>query len=144
MDPISVVGLAASLVTIVDMVAKSINSLHTLRTKYSTADLTIRLLIGQLGTLKAALNQISEWITSSLVDVPRHEQLVLDLMNSIEGCEVLLSLLNDNISSLRKNENLSVLVKARLVRRENILHEYLSLLDNQVNALNLFLTALQW
>ena len=144
MDPISVVGLAASLVTIVDMVAKSINSLHTLRTRYSNADLTIRLLIGQLGTLKAALNQISEWITSSLIDVPRHEQLVLDLMNSIEGCEVLLSLLNDNISSLRKNENLSVLVKARLVRRENILHEYLSLLDNQVNALNLFLTALQW
>ena len=144
MDPITVIGLTTAIVTIVDKFAKSINSLHALRATYSNADLTVRLLVGQLSTLKAALDQICEWITGSFVDVPRHEQLMLDLANSIEGCEVLLSLLNDRINSFGQNENLGVLGKARLLWGESSLNQYLSLLGNQVNALNLFLTALQW
>lgn len=144
MDPISVTGLAVSVVTIVDRVAKSINSLHTLRIRYSNADLTTRLLIGQLSTLKAALSEISRWITGSLADAPRHEQLTLDLMNSIEGCEILLTLLDDHISSFQRNENLSVRDKARLLWGENASNQYQTLLNNQINALNLFLLALQW
>ena len=144
MDPISVIGLTTAIVTIVDKFAKSINSLHALQATYANADLTVRLLVGQLSTLKAALGQICEWITGSFVDMPQSDQLMLDLINSIEGCEILLSLLNDRISSFERNEKLGVLGKARLLWGENNLNQYLSLLDNQVNALNLFLTALQW
>lgn len=131
---------------IVDILAKSVNFLLNLQTKYKQADLTISLLIGQLSTLKAALNQISEWITSSLIAVSQHEQLVLDLTISIEGCKVLVSALDDRINSFERNaaHTLNSLGKAQFLWEEKGTANYLNYLSNQISALNLLLTALQW
>lgn len=140
------IGLAGSVVSIVDILAKSVNFLLNLQTKYKQADLTVSLLIGQLSTLKAALNQISEWITSSLVAVSQHEQLVSDLTISIEGCKVLVLALDDRINSFDRNADhtLNSRGKAQLLWEENGTTDYLNHLSNHINALNLLLTALQW
>ena len=146
MDPISAVGLTASLLKTVDAIAKSISSLVDLQSSYKRADLTVSLLIGHLATLKAALRQICEWRTVSLVAVPHHEQLLSDLNVSIEGCMVLLSILDDRIGLCQQYENkgLKIRGKARLLWGEHDTNQYLTHLNNQIIALNLLLTALQW
>lgn len=146
MDPVSAIGLVGSVFSIVDVLAKSVNFLLNLQTKYKQADLTVSLLIGQLSTLKAAMNQISEWITSSLADVPQHEQLVSDLTLSIEGCKILVSALDDRINSFDRNaaHSLNSFGKAQLLWEGNGTNEYLNHLSHQITALNLLLTALQW
>lgn len=151
MEPVSAVGLSASLISCVKIITSSINSLLALQTKFRQADLTVQLLLGQLSTLRAALNEICQWINVSLIDVPQHEQLALDLTTSIEGCNVLLLILSDRIALLDRDgahqdgvESLSVRGKMRLLWAEKESNQYLSHLNNQINALNLLLTALQW
>jgi hypothetical protein len=146
MDPISAFGLAASALNTVDIIARSVNFLLGLQTRYRQADLTLNLLIVQLSTLKAALNQIYDWINTSLIGVPGHEQVVLDLTTSIEGCKVLLSILNDRISSVERVgvDSLGMWGKTQLLWTENESNQYISYLNNQINALNLLLAALQW
>jgi hypothetical protein len=146
MDPISATGLATSLISTVDIIARSVSFLLALQTRYRQADLTVSLLIGQLSTLKAALNQICEWIKTKLVAVPRHEQLVKDLNVSIEGCKVLLLVLDERIVSCERSEDdsLNAMGKARLLWAGSDIDQYLAQLNNHIIALNLLLTALQW
>ncbi|KAL9117504.1 MAG: hypothetical protein Q9187_005958 [Circinaria calcarea] len=146
MDPASIIALAASVISIIDVIGKSLSFLLDLQTKYRKASLTVSLLIGQLSTVKAALNQISQWITTSLVGVPQHQQLVADLDVSLEACKVLVLVLDDRIfrheSSL--TSQVKAAAKARFLWEEKDMNDYLNLLNNQINALNLLLTALQW
>ena len=146
MDPVTATSLAGSVVSIVDVLARSVSFLANLQTKYKRADLTVSLLIGQLSTLRAALNQISEWITSNLAALHLNEQLVSDLTISINGCEFLVLALEDRIDSFDRNADrtLNSLGKAQLLWEENGTNDFLNHLNNQINALNLFLTALQW
>ena len=146
MDPVSVVGVAGSIVTIVGVISGSLQSLLDLQGRYKKANLSVSLLIGQLSTLKAALNQISAWINTSLVNVTQHEQLVLDLTTSLDGSELLILLLNERLNSLKRSSttSLDTLGKGQLLWGEKDMQEYLNQLDNQISALNLLLTALQW
>ena len=146
MDPASVTALAGSVVGIVDVIGRSLSYLLDLQTKYRNANLTVSLLIGQLSTLKAALNQISEWITARLVGVPQHEQLVADLDISLEACKILILVLDNRISCLGRGatSELRAVDKAQFLWEEKGMNDYLNHLNNQINALNLLLTALQW
>lgn len=146
MDPASIIALAGSAISIVDVIGRSLSFLLELQTKSRNANLTVSLLIGQLSTLKAALNQISEWITTSLVGVPRHEQLIADLDVSLEACKVLVLLLDDRIFHLKSSltSQVAAVAKAHFLWEEKGMNDYLNLLNNQINALNLLLTALQW
>lgn len=146
MEPVSIISLVGSVVSIVDVIGRSLSYLLDLQTKYRKANLTISLLIGQLSTLKAALNQISEWITASLVGVPQHEQLVADLDVSIEACKILILVLDDRISCLERGaiSELRTVDKVQFLWEEKGMTDYLNHLNNQINALNLLLTALQW
>lgn len=151
MDPLSVVGLTGSLLGCVKIITTSIHSLHTLKTKYRQADLTVDLFLAQLSTLRAALNQICGWITDSLIGVPGHDQLVSDLNTSIEGCQVLLLVLSERFASLDRNgvdqdrvQSLSTRGRTRLLWAEHESNQYLSHLNHQTSALHLLLTAFQW
>ena len=146
MDPASVIALAGSVVSIVDVTGRSLSFLVELRAKYRKANLTVSLLIGQLSTLKAALNQISEWITTSLVGVPQHQQLMADLDVSLKACNILILVLYDRVSCLEKgtSSELRTLDKAQFLWEEKGMNDYLNHLNNQINALNLLLNAFQW
>jgi hypothetical protein len=146
MDPVSAIGLAGSLVNICDVIAKSLKRLKELQSRYKSASLTVSLLIGQITTVKAALDQITEWVTSSLVDIPRHEQLVADLDVSLESCKLLVTVLEERISQLERDDaaNLNVKGKIGFLWEESEFNTFTNHLNNQTHALNLFLTALHW
>jgi len=146
MDPVSVLGLISSLITIADVIKGSLTRLRSLQSNYQNSSLAISLLIGQLNTLKAALDQITEWVSSSLVNITKHQQLVLDLDTSVESCKVLLMFLDQRIGQLTWSDEDALDVKGKIVFLwEKLgLNDFTNHLNNQTNALNLLLTALNW
>lgn len=117
-----------------------------LQARYKRANLTLSLLIGQLSTLKAALNHISEWIDESLDTIPAQQQLVIDLTTSLKCCKVLILTMNDRKGVPESNDDstLTRMGKVQFLWGKQELNEYINLLSNQINALNLLLNALNW
>ncbi|TVY47961.1 Guanine nucleotide-binding protein subunit alpha [Lachnellula occidentalis] len=116
MDPISVIGLAGSLVGISDVIARSLRRLINLQSRYRSASLVVSLPIGQLSTLKSALNQVRDFVTSSLKRVPRHEQLVADFGVSLESGKLLITALEEHIDHVEINDNGSLHAKGKVGR----------------------------
>lgn len=72
MDPASAIGIVASIATLSEGVAKALETLHNFRRGYKEASFTASLLIGQLSTIRAAVDQVNDWIRSSLYTTLRH------------------------------------------------------------------------
>jgi hypothetical protein len=150
MDPVSAIGLAGALISIGDILTRSIRRLIGLQSKYRSSSLVVTLLIGQLTTLKAALNQTTELVEGSLINVSLHEQLVGDLQVSLDSCHVLVHVLEERIQGLESEHDqsdgtgLTTKGKAKFLLEESALSEFNNYLSSQVNALNLLLTALNW
>ena len=146
MDPVSIIGLAGSIVNIVDVIAKSIKALRDLQQRWKAADMTVNSLIGQLTTLRTALDQIQGWMSSSLSKQPQHGQLVADLSDSLECCRTLVTFMYDHLLQLDWTEadRLSFAGKIKAVFNDSGVQECTIHLDRQSNALTLLLTALNW
>ncbi len=92
MDAITILGTAGAVVNIIDIIGRSIKTLRDLHDRWEDADLIALNLITQLGALKAALSQISEWVSSDLAYHPHHYQLVMDLGSQLDVASCWLSL----------------------------------------------------
>ncbi|MCJ1445058.1 MAG: hypothetical protein MMC23_005563 [Stictis urceolatum] len=113
MDPASALGIAGSIVSIVDVASKCISTLRRLQQRWKAADITTNLLVAQLVTLKAALNQIAEWANSSLSDDPKHHQLVIDLGMSLDCCSMLVSIIDNYLETLDWTDEGSLIFESR-------------------------------
>ena len=145
MDPVSAIGLTGSIIGMIDVAARSVGALHALQRRWKVADLTISLLISQLTTLKTALKQIEEWITTSLNQM-EHYQLVIDLEASLESCKTLLLFIDEQLAHLGLSDNVNSSFESRIkvVLQDSTVKECATHLANQSAALNLLLTALNW
>ena len=146
MDGVSVIGLAASIVGIVDVATKNISALRKLQERWKSAELTVGVLIGQLTTVKAALDQISTWISTISTDSPHHHRLVIDLEAAVQSCKLCVSLLDKHLTKLDwdTSHRLGFESKVKTVLKDCDMKEYANHLSNQSIALNLLLTALTW
>ena len=146
MDPASILGLTGSIVSIVDVITRSISSLRALQERWKNADLTVSLLVVQLSTLKSALDQISQWMSTTFAQSPQHHQVVIDMSSSIRSCEALISFVDNHISRLDHNEsnNLTFESRARVVLQDQSVRDCVNHLNNQAIAFNFLLTALNW
>ena len=99
-----IIGITGSIFGMVDIIARSVSYLIELRATYNRADLKITLLISQLSTLKIALERISSWIETRQTNIPEQQQLADDLTVSMEGCKVLIMLLDERICRLKRSE----------------------------------------
>lgn len=143
MDPVSAIGLVGSILSLADIVTRSINRLSALKTKYRQADVSLSALIGTLYVLKAALQQLAEQHPSTDV---LNAELDDALTYSLDGCRTIITTLEERLDQLekRKSGRLTSKGKASLVWHDDDIKESLALLDRQVNALNLLLQAIQW
>ncbi|KAK4696321.1 hypothetical protein P7C71_g1573, partial [Lecanoromycetidae sp. Uapishka_2] len=144
MEPVSILGAAASAATVVQLCTTGLQSLTRLQHKFSNADLTVRLLITHLSTLRTALGQICEW-------VEKHAKLSLknvlpDLTASLDGCKFLIETLNDRLDSLAYDDikGFGMLKKTRMIWAEKERQSFSTLLGHNIAALQLLLTAMQW
>lgn len=145
MDPASALGVASAVLSIVSLLAKNIIALSDLQSRYGAADLKVSLLIGQLSTVKAALKQIAKLLEGDNRAL-RDNELISDFSLSLECVEAVVVILDDKVSLAQRDSanSLSVRSKVNFMWDEKTMDDYLNLLNNQIHALNLLLTALQW
>ena len=146
MDPVSVMGVVGSVVNMVDVVTRGLKALRSMQQKWKMADMTVTLLLGHMATLKAALNQISDWISSNLRPMPQHHQLVIDLSLSLDSCNVLVAFMNNHLADLDLGHagSLTLQSRVRAILQDQSMKDCLNHLGHQACALNLLLTALNW
>ncbi|KAK4690330.1 hypothetical protein P7C71_g6437, partial [Lecanoromycetidae sp. Uapishka_2] len=145
-DPVTAIGLGASVIGTIDVVTRTISGLRKLQQRWKSADMTVSLLLGQLSTLKAALDQISSWISNSLDGVPENYQMVIDLEMSLDSCNILVSVMDTYVSELDrdKDDRLTFEGKMNAMLQDSSIKECANHLSHQCMALNLLLTALNW
>ncbi|CAH0017846.1 unnamed protein product [Clonostachys rhizophaga] len=146
MDPASVIGLAGAVAGLADVIARTVVTLSDLRNAYNQSDFKLSALICQLATLKASLSHIAEMVNTSYGNAPSPSiQFCEDLRVSMYGCEAMVSALDTRLARFHQNEGngLSILGKIEIVLDDSTIDEYLSMLNNQTNALQLLLTTLQ-
>ena len=146
MDPATIVGTAAAVADIVGIISKTIKVLRNLHYRWKDADLIIISLVAQLTSLRAALNKISEWISSDLADVPQHHQLVLDLEDSVTCCRTLMKSMDSQISKLdwTTDDTLNLGSRIKFIFENKASKDFQKFIKRQTNALTLLLTACNW
>ncbi|KAL9599927.1 MAG: hypothetical protein Q9219_003489 [cf. Caloplaca sp. 3 TL-2023] len=95
MELITILGVAASVASIIEVSTTCIKSLLDIRAQYQITDLNVQISIAQLSTLKAALLQISAWKCGSSDFIPANLETDLDL--SLNGCKALVDGLSDRL-----------------------------------------------
>ncbi|THV51975.1 hypothetical protein BGAL_0093g00190 [Botrytis galanthina] len=144
MDPVSILTLTGTVFTTGKFITSLITNLIKLKSKYKSASLMASHLIGQLTTIKAALDEVSNWIATSLQGADRNEQLIFNLESSLESCHVFLLMLEDHITRLDQNGiDRQLKGKVKLLWNESEIKKLNNYLSSQISALNLLLTAVQ-
>ena len=149
MDPVSILGLIATAGTIAGTITATIKDLSELRGQYADANVRIRLLIGELSTIKSSLNQINDW-AHFLDETHKQVELRDALQISLDGVELAMEALAEEIRALVQNDSPSSRVelgfrsKTKYAWNESHMKEHENRLRAQVSALQLLLQAAQW
>lgn len=143
-DPLTIIGAAASVASIVDLIGKTVSALHTLHSRWKEADFTFINLIAQLTALKAALSKLQGWMDIDMGEP--HYQLVMDLEASVACCRMLVRRMDSEVEDLRQNSGtgLDAQDKIKLMARNGTLEELQKMVDRQTSALTLLLTVCNW
>jgi hypothetical protein len=143
-DPLTAIGAAASVASIVELLGKTISGLHMLHSRWKEADFTFSNLISQLTTLKVALNKLQEWMDVD-IDEPHH-QLVMDLEASVTYCRMLVRRIDTEVEDLQQNigMGLDAQNKIKLLLKNGNLEELQKMIDRQTSALTLLVTICNW
>lgn len=146
MDPVTIVQLVGTAVTLSDAVFKCIKRLHSLKAKYHDAPLVISTITGQLYMVQAALEQLKVWNRPEYERHPRYLQLAMQMDNFLECFSHVIFALANRLEDFQSDSSRTITVKQKLMFLwgEQETAEYSVLLDRQVNALNLLLQAVQW
>ena len=146
MEPLSILGAAGSIFSIIDVASRCISSLYALQQRWKDADIVVALMMGQISTLKAALQQISEWINSDAEILSSNYQLLMDLELALHSSRLSITFIDDHVSTLMTNEynEMTFRSKARAMAQDKMVQECTTHINNQTVALNLLLSALNW
>jgi hypothetical protein len=142
-DPCTIIGTVSAAGAIVVGITNTIHKLVRLRETFKEADVALRLLIAELSAVKAALLQIEDWATYNS-DGNVEGGLERGFKLSLEGCQIALDLLWDEVASLCEGfeDNDDVFTaRLRTVWKDSIMKEHQQRLHCQIGALQLLLQA---
>jgi hypothetical protein len=153
MDPISIVGVASASIQIAQFISQATKGLYILRGKLKDANTTIRLLIGELSTIRAAVFQLRDWAKWNAADSPKEDEYMKGLAVALDGCQAVMEVLAEEVKDLVKgitstsdpaSFNLAFIGRAKVVWREDTMRIHQDRLHAQVQALQLLLQASLW
>src|SRR5947199_9145049 len=98
MDPITLLSAISATTSILGAITSTVKNLSDLKGKFDGADLTIRLLIAELSTVKSALIQIQDWAQYNSTDSPFEEDLANAFNVSLDGCKMAMDVLAEEVS----------------------------------------------
>jgi hypothetical protein len=121
-------------------------NLRGVRKRYKDAGFSIDLLIGQLCTLRAALEQITKWVSTTLITTSSQDDFINDLNTSLEGCNILMTVLEQYVKDCIGTDTSGIRFtrKIKHLFNEDTIKVYSEQLRSQIEALNLLLTAFNW
>jgi len=141
-DPITILGATSAVITIIDLLAKTIRSVSELRSKWNMADLTVSIFEMQLTSLNVALSEISKWVDRNSEDP--HYQLSMDLDHCLSHCRLLIAVIDREIANLRMSEDSQhgdVAAKIRILFKTQGMSEAQEMIKHVTNTLGLILGA---
>ena len=142
MDPLSLIGGISAAGAIITAITKTVQNLYDVRGRYEGADLTIRLLIVELNTVKAALIQIQDWAQYSFAGSPTQKELLEGFQVSLEGCKIAMDVLAEEVARLiSKNPFIQ---RTQYAWNAVRMKDHQDRLRSQVAALQLLLQAAHW
>lgn len=141
-----VVGTVGAVLSVIDVATRSILILTDVAKRIKAANWTLTSLHSQLCTVRVALEQVAVLINQDLSDHGQHYLLVMNLDDVIKCCNLLLHLIDEQVSKLEYKEDNSLKFesKVRLVMDSKGTEQCLIQLDRQINALNLLISTFQW
>jgi hypothetical protein len=145
MDPASLIGVLSAAGGIVSLIIQTVKKLNELRERFEQANVTIRLLMSELLTVRAALQQVDDWTRYNLTpSSPIQEDLRSAFEISIEGCTMAMELLSEEVDELLGHDTgESFLIRIRSLWKEDMMLVHQQRLHTQVGALQLLLQAIQ-
>lgn len=147
MDPCSVIGVVSASISIVTTIGSTVKGLSELRSKFTEADQSIRLLITELSTIKSALGLIYDWADNGLVISPTQVELVDALDIAIDGCKEAMDALAEEVAHLVGSAAAEIIgfrIRTRYLWNEGTMKEHQGRLRSQVTALQFLVAAIQW
>ena len=96
--------------------------------------------------VQAAINELETWNKSGYGRDPRYQQLASQISNSLDCFSTLMLRLEQHLGRFdtERPEEMTAKDKTIFLWDEKETIEFSTLLDRQVNALNLLLQAIQW
>lgn len=137
-----VVGGVSGVLTVVTAVTKLAKSLNEVRDRYNNVALNTTLVSSQLNSIRAALEAIADWRTTTRDTSRPSQQLDQDLAVSLNCCAILVTVIDSKLGEAGYTPGMKY--KIRHLWLEDTLKEYLSNLEGQVRSLQLLLTIFQW
>jgi hypothetical protein len=153
MDPITILGVLSASFQIAQYIGQTIHGLSTLRGKFKDADTTIRLLIGELSTIRAAVSQIRDWAKWNYNDSPKEEEYLKGLEVALDGCQAAMEVLAEEVADLvggvatvsdPAKFSLGCIPKVKAIWSDDAMKSHQDRLHAQVQALQLLLQAAHW
>jgi uncharacterized protein YoxC len=146
MEPISIVGLVGTAVSLIQTSVGIVQNLHDLKEKYKSTNSTLQNITQECSTLGAAVAQIKIWIEGSLAQAPEGQrQRVLPLNSALHEFTISIKPLNEEITNMlgkaRPSGILPHRVRFKVVWNETKMKDHLETLRWQANAIQLLLAA---
>jgi hypothetical protein len=143
-DPITILGAAGAVVSVIDLLAKTIRAISELRIKWNLADLTVSTFEMQLTGLNVALTEIRRWAERNSEDP--YYQLPMDLDHCLSHCRLLIGIIDGEIAALRTNEDdqLDISGRIRILFKTQGLGEAQKMIEHVTSTLGLILGACNW
>jgi hypothetical protein len=139
-EPLSIVGATASIIGIIDVVARAVVTLHSLYALWKESDLFLLQFTSQLIALNNALTKIKEWMND--VHDETHYLLDIDLGMILHCCQSLASKLEAALDDLQStNTPQTMATKAKIMLSNGVLEQISRMIERQTGALVLLLTA---
>jgi len=137
-----VVGSVSAVLTVAAAATQLAKGLNEVRDRYNNVALTTTLVSSQLNSIRAALEAIADWRTTTQDTSRSSQQLDEDLAVSLNCCAILVTVIDSKLGEAGYTPGFKQ--KIRHLWLEDTLKEYLSNLEGQVRSLQLLLTIFQW
>lgn len=139
-------NVAASTTKLMGLSIDIIRDLSRLCDRYRDAQLILESISGQVNVLKVALKRINELAMGGTST--RHHQLTLDLGNSLQCCDLLLTRLGADVANLSTEKDgvrqSEFAARLKIAFNGGPASDIQAMLDRQANALTLLLTIYNW
>ena len=137
-----VVGSVSAVLTVAAAATQLAKGLNEVRDRYNNVALNTTLVSSQLSSIRAALEAIADWKSTTHDTSRPSQQLDEDLALSLNCCAIVATVIDSKLGEAGYTPGMKQ--KIRHLWLEETLKEYLSNLEGQVRSLQLLLTIFQW